>query len=223
MTPGFESVLYDPEKVVDKHTIAKYLPELACAARITDWQAKTPHCLCQHFITNFANDESVNASEVAKLARQCNVNLQNAYICSTSGSLAARFCALNGGKLLHEYRETARALAQPGPNLMTTPSVPVPTEFFDPSPPSQYDVAPSWRVPHHPSAQGGYTPRPFAYGHVVDPRVPMYGYGMDLNYGHGMDPTVATEWIGTTPMVACTDMVICTLECPIRTIALFHS
>ena len=185
----FDDKFYDPEKVIGKNTIAKYLPELACAAGVTHWQEKTPHCLCQYFIAKLANDNSVNTLEVAKMVCQRNINSQNVHIRTDLASLAARFCALNGGEPLRNTCDsTACALAHPGISIKPMPNVPVPLEFVKSSPLNPCDIAPYWHMPHHLPAQGVHTPCPIVHKCGMDLCAPNYACGMDPNHACGMDP-----------------------------------
>ena len=91
---GFPKVLFNKDVVVGKNTIAKFLPNLARAAGIENWKAKTPHVLRQWFITRLANDKTLNPSDVAKAARQKNLASQQAYVRETEESELAKFNAL---------------------------------------------------------------------------------------------------------------------------------
>ena len=91
---GQGHVLYNPNRPVGKNTIAEYLPALACAAGIQEWQSKSPHALRAYFITKLANDPEVNAKETAEKSRHKNVSSQNAYIHANEKSAVKSFKAL---------------------------------------------------------------------------------------------------------------------------------
>ena len=70
---GFPKVLFNKNAIIGKNTIAKFLPNLARAAGIENYKAKTPHVLRQWFITRLANKKTINPTNVAKAARQKNI------------------------------------------------------------------------------------------------------------------------------------------------------
>ena len=116
----FPKVLFNKDVVVGKNTIAKFLLNLACVAGIENWKAKTPHVLCQWFITHLANDKTLNLSNVAKAAHQKNLASQQAYICKTKESKLAKFNTLQNpfaaSSLIAHPQAAFPMAAMPGQN-----------------------------------------------------------------------------------------------------------